>query len=283
MEEISTVADLRARLEPIRAAGGRVGMVGTSGAVHEGHQSLVRASAADNDITVMFWGGGARFDWMNSELQYERDFDRDRRLVEEAGADALFVPLDSELFPRAPFTQVSLPAMSSGAPGLEDPAHLDLIAMVMAKLWNMFGPCRSYFGEKDWQQLAMYKRMADDLCWPVEVVGCPTVRHDDGVAVSSRNSQLSPEARAAAPALYRALRAARDAVAAGVTSQERLATCFADAIGDAGRVEYFVAVDAETMAKVDPLVGEVRMLASMGLGSVRLVDNIGVTVAGGGS
>jgi pantoate--beta-alanine ligase len=278
MEEIRTVAELRAKLDGVRAGGGRVGMVGTSGGVHEGHRSLIRTSAADNDTTVMFWGGGNSFEWVNSELAYERDYDHDKRLVESAGADSIFVPYDEELFPDAPATHVSLPQFASGAPGLEDPAHLDLIAVVMAKLWNIFGPCRAYFGEKDWQQLAMYRRMAQDLCWPVEVVACPTVREDDGVAVSSRNAQLSPEERAQAPALYRALCTARDAVTAGERSHEVLAAIFTDAIGDATSIGYFVAVDAATIARLELLEGDVRLLASMSLGSVRLVDNLGVSI-----
>src|SRR5688500_9569253 len=156
-------------------------MIGTSGAVHGGHQSLVRAAAAENDIAVMFWGGGSRFDWTTSDVPTGRDYERDAALVFEAGAHAIFMPFDEELFSRAPMTRITLPAMSSGAPGLEDPTHLDLIALFMARLWNIFGPCRSYFGEKDWQQLAMFRRLADDLAFPVEVIGCPTVREDDGL------------------------------------------------------------------------------------------------------
>ena len=277
LDVIRTVKELRDGLDEVRRRGGRVGMVGTSGAVHDGHLSLMRASAAANDRTVVFWGGGARFDWMDSELQYERDYERDAALVLAAGADAIFMPFDDDLFPRPPFTRVSLPAMSSGAPGLEDPAHLDLIAMVMAKLWNVFGPCRSYFGEKDWQQLAMFRRLAEDLSYPVDVVGCPTVREHDGVAMSSRNAQLSPEERRRAPALYEALRAGADAVAAGERRTSALVDVVTAAIGGRGAVEYVVAVEADTMAAVDRVDGDVRLLASMRLGSVRLVDNVGVS------
>jgi pantoate--beta-alanine ligase len=124
----------------------------------------------------------------------------------------------------------------------------------------------------------MYRRMAQDLCWPVEVVACPTVREDDGVAVSSRNAQLSPEQRAHAPALYRALCTARDAVTDGERSHEELAAIFTDAIDGAGLVEYFVAVDAPTMTRLELLEGDVRLLASMSIGSVRLVDNVGLSI-----
>jgi pantoate--beta-alanine ligase len=276
METIRTVAELRAKLDAERARGHSIGMVGTSGAVHEGHLSLVRQSAKDNDITVMFWGGGGSFDWMASQITYARDMARDMELAERAGLEVVFAPFDSEFFPREPMTQVRLPAMSSGVPGLEDPAHLDLIAMVMCKLWNMFGPCRSYFGEKDWQQLAMYRRLADDLCWPVEVIGCPTIRDEDGLAVSSRNAQLTEEERMTAPVLYRGLLAAREVTEAGERSADVVMQTFVEVVGDVAKVQYFTAVEADTMAPIESLSGAVRLLASVQLGSVRLVDNVGV-------
>jgi len=279
METYRTVAELRSALDAQRTSAKRVGMVGTSGAIHKGHLSLVERSAKDNDVTVMFWGGAGSFDWMTSKVSYETDLARDMALAEAAGLDAVFIPYDHEFFPREPMTQVRLPALSSGVPGLEDPAHLDLIAMVMCKLWNMFGPCRSYFGEKDWQQLAMYRRLADDLCWPIEVVGCPTVREDDGLAISSRNSQLTDDQRATAPIIYRALKTARQAAVDGERSPTALSHLFTEAVDGAAKVQYFTAVNADTIAPVDPLAGSVRLLASIELGSVRLVDNLGVEIA----
>jgi pantoate--beta-alanine ligase len=280
MDEYRTVRELRGALDEVRCVGKRVGMVGTSGALHEGHLSLVRRSAAENDVTVMYWGGGASFEWMSSRIDYARDYARDMKLAREAGLDAVFAPHAEELFAREPMTRVSLPAMSAGLPGLEDPAHLDLIAMVMCKLWNMFGPCRSYSGEKDWQQLAMFKRLADDLCFPIEVIGCPTVRHPDGLAVSSRNGQLSADERERAPGLYRALCAARAAAAAGERSSRAVAKVFHDALGGCGEVLYFTAVQADSMAPLETLAGSVRFLASVRIGSVRLVDNVGVAAGG---
>ena len=279
MEQYRTVRDLRAALDGVRGRGAQVGMVGTSGAMHEGHLSLVERSASENDFTAMFWGGAAAFDWMASEIPYERDLERDFALAAAAGLDAIFVPYDEEFFPREPMTRVSLPGMSS-IPGLEDPAHLDLIAMVMCKLWNMFGACRAYFGEKDWQQLAMYKRLADDLCWPVEVIGCPTVREDDGLAVSSRNEQLTPEQRAVAPLLYRALIACRDAAVAGTRDADELFKVFAATLGAPNGARTFVAVEGDTMAPLTTLSGSVRLLASVELGSVRLLDNLGLELTG---
>jgi pantoate--beta-alanine ligase len=282
MELIRTVDELRARLDAERAAGRRVGMVGTSGGVHAGHQSLIRRAAAENDVTALYWGGApVDVSWHSGPLtMYERDAGLDWPLAEEAGCQILFAPSGEVLFPCVPATTVSLPSFSKDFPQLEDPAHLDLVALVMCKLWNMFGPCRNYSGEKDWQQLVMFMRLAQDLEYPVEVLGCPIVREDDGVAVSSRNAKLTPEQRAVAPVLYRALCASRDAASAGATTAGEIESVFADSVGDTAKVEYFAVVDGPTMAPLDTLSGSVRFLASIALGEVRLLDNVGLDVAG---
>jgi pantoate--beta-alanine ligase len=283
MELIRTVDELRARLDAERAAGRHVGMVGTSGGVHEGHQSLIRRAAAENDVTALYWGG-APVDvssWHSGPLtMYERDAGLDWPLAEDAGCQILFAPSGEVLFPSVPATRVSLPSFSKGFPQLEDPAHLDLIALVMCKLWNMFGPCRNYSGEKDWQQLVMFMRLAQDLEYPVEVLGCPIIREDDGVAVSSRNAKLTPEQRAVAPVLYRALCASRDAVSAGATTAVEIESVFAESVGDTAKVEYFAVVDGPTMTPLHSLSGSARFLASIALGDVRLLDNVGLDVAG---
>jgi len=278
MERYRTVRELREVLDPARARGERIGMVGTSGGMHQGHQSLIRRAAAENDVTALYWGGTpAELPWQSgSTITYEREAGHDFPLAEEAGCDILFAPGGDLMFPRAPMTTVTLPAMSSGIPQLEDPAHLDLIALAMCKLWNMFGPCRNYFGEKDWQQLAMFHRLAEDLAFPVEVLGCPTIRQSDGVAVSSRNAQLTTEQRAVAPVLYRALCASRDAALAGATTTAEVEKMFVNTVGDAAAIRYFAVVDGATMQPLDDLVGSVRLLASIELGSVRLLDNLGL-------
>src|SRR5665213_1698817 len=279
MQQVHTISNLRGRLDDIRSRGQRVGMVGTSGLLHSGHLSLIERSAADNDVTAMYWGGGASFGWMNSQIAYERDADRDFALAENAGLDLIFAPSNDELFSREPMTAVSLAAMSSGVPYLEEPQHLDLIAMVMSKLWNIFGPCRAYFGEKDWQQLALFQRLADDLAWPVEVIGCPTVREIDGLAISSRNERLTADERALAPVMYQALCACRQAALSGTRKRLDLADLFTDIIGDPECIRYFAAVEAATMQPLEELTDQVRLLASIELGSVRLLDNVGLDIA----
>ncbi len=282
MELYRTVSELRAVLDPERNAGKRIGMVGTSGGMHTGHQSLIRRSVEENDVTAMYWGGAPAdlSGWhAGSTFAYERDAGHDWPLAEAAGCDILFAPPGEVLFPRAPATTVTLPSFSSGFAQLEDPAHLDLIALAMCKLWNMFGPCRNYFGEKDWQQLVMFIRLAEDLEFPIEVVGAPTIREADGVAVSSRNAQLTSEQRAVAPVLYRALCASCDAAAAGASTAADLEQVFADSIGDTAAIQYFAVVDGPTMTPLHDLSGSVRILASIALGDTRLLDNIGVELA----
>jgi pantoate--beta-alanine ligase len=272
-------ADLGAYLDKVRASGQRVGMVGTSGAMHQGHLSLIRRAAEENDVTALFWGGRSDSDWMASRVGPGRNAERDFALAEGAGLDVVFAPQSSELYPDEPMTKVSLPAMSSELPQLESPAHLDLIAMTMGKLWHIFGPCRSYFGEKDWQQLAMFQRLAVDLAWPVEVIGCPTIRDERGLALSSRNHQLTQPQQAEAAVLYRALVAAGQAAFAGTRSARDLSAVFSETVSGVARILYFTPVVSATMKPLDELTGSVRLLASVEIGSVRLVDNIGIELS----
>jgi pantoate--beta-alanine ligase len=237
---------------------------------------LIRRAAAENDVTALFWGGRSASDWMPSQVGPGRNAERDFALAESAGLDIVFAPESGELFPTEPMTKVSLPAMSSEVPYLESPAHLDLIAMTMGKLWHLFGPCRSYFGEKDWQQLAMFRQLAADLAWPVEVVGCPTIRDERGLALSSRNQQLSEVQRAEASVLYGALVAARRAAVEGTRSTRELSAIFFEIVGSVARIRYFTAVASATMKPLNELTGSVRLLASIEIGAARLVDNIGI-------
>jgi pantoate--beta-alanine ligase len=272
-------ADLGAYLDEVRGNGLQVGMVGTSGAMHEGHLSLIRRAAEENDVTALFWGGRSASDWMASRVGPGRDAERDFALAEGAGLDVVFAPESSELYPNEPMTRVSLPAMSSELHHLESPAHLDLIAMTMGKLWHIFGPCRCYFGEKDWQQLAMFQRLAADLAWPVEVIGCPTIRDERGLALSSRNQQLSTARLAEAAVLYRALVEAGQAALTGTRSTRELSAIFSETVGTVARILYFTPVVSATMRPLDELTGSVRLLASVEVDSVRLVDNIGLELS----
>jgi pantoate--beta-alanine ligase len=164
--------------------------------------------------------------------------------------------------------------------GASRPTHFAGVATVVAKLFNIAGMCRAYFGEKDWQQLAVIRRMAADLSFPVEVVGCPTVREVDGLAMSSRNAYLAPDERAAAPVLHWALVAGAAAIAAGERDPTRVRALVTELIEaePLAELDYAEVVDARTLRGVDPLAGEVRLLAATRFGRARLIDNEGATI-----
>ena len=274
MRIINSVADLRRELNAARAKGARVGMMGTSGALHAGHLSLVRAAVEGSDLPVMgYFGGG-----INSQMPiaYRRDPERDLALCGDAGMQIAFVP-SGDFMPRRPAeTVISLPTLFGGdEPGMEDPKHLHQVTFAMAKLYNIFGECRMYSGEKDWQQLAVFKRLAEDLAFPVEVISCPTIREIDGLAMSSRNQKLTPEQRAKAPLLYKALNEAAAAIEAGERALARIRSLVAERIAPLGELDYLVSVDPGEITPNDPMTGEVRLLASVKVGEIRIVDNIG--------
>jgi pantoate--beta-alanine ligase len=175
---------------------------------------------------------------------------------------------------------VTVDALSDTLEGASRPGHFAGVATVVAKLFNAVGPCRAYFGEKDFQQLAVIRRMVRDLSFPVEAVGCPTVRELDGLAMSSRNSYLTPEERAAAPVVYRALQAGKAAILAGERDAgevRELMAAIVEAEPLAG-LDYVAAVDANSLQVPEPLTGNLRLLAAVRFGRARLIDNVGVTV-----
>jgi pantoate--beta-alanine ligase len=217
---------LRKELDAARAAGRTVGLVPTMGALHAGHVSLIRRSVGECDVTaVTVFVNPLQFGAGEDLAAYPRSFDADMEVAGAAGAGVLFAPTVSEMYPGG-------------------------VATVVAKLFNLAGPCRAYFGEKDWQQLRVVRRLVADLSFPVEVVACPTVRDADGLALSSRNARLSPEERRAATVLYRALTAHPGRRMADVVAKEPLATLdYAEVLPD-------------------------RLVIAAHVGDVRLIDNL---------
>jgi len=278
---VHTIAEVRALLDGARAEGRTVGLVPTMGALHAGHASLVARAAADCDVVaVTVFVNPLQFGPNEDFDAYPRTLDADVALAEASGASVLFAPSVAEMYPRPMATTVSVREGADVLEGAARPGHFDGVTTVVAKLFAIAGPCRAYFGEKDWQQLVLVTRMAADLSLPVVVVPCPTVREDDGLARSSRNVYLTPEERAAAPVIHRALRAGADAIAAGERSAAAVRATMR-AVLDAeplARVDYAEVVDAATLATVDPLVGELRLLAAVRFGAARLIDNVGARV-----
>jgi pantoate--beta-alanine ligase len=279
---ITTAKGFSDALEAERALGRRVGLVPTMGALHAGHRSLVERAATECDtVAVTVFVNPLQFTVAEDLDSYPRDLDGDVAQATAAGASLLFAPAVEEMYPGFPApvaTSVHVDAVGDTLEGASRPGHFDGVATVVAKLCSLAGRCRVYFGEKDFQQLAVVRRMAADLSLPVEIVACPTVREEDGLALSSRNARLSDDGRRAAVAQHRALDAGvdageRDPAAVGAVMRGVLSAT-------AGVVpDYAVAVDAATLAAPLRLVGEVRLLVAATVGPVRLIDNVGVVLA----
>jgi pantoate--beta-alanine ligase len=282
MKRVETIVELRALLDAQRAAGRTIGFVPTMGYLHAGHVSLMEAARRDNDVVVTsIFVNPLQFAAGEDLEDYPRDIERDTALAEAAGVDLLFVPAVGEMYPVPVSTTVSVAGPSEGFEGASRPTHFAGVATVVAKLFSITGACRAYFGEKDYQQLAVVTRMASDLSMPVEVVGCETVREPDGLAMSSRNAYLTPEERAAAPVLHRALRAGAATVLAGETDPSVVERTMAAVVGEEplADLDYAALVDATDLtvpSSVEP-GADLRLLLAVRFRSARLIDNLGVT------
>jgi pantoate--beta-alanine ligase len=279
MQILTKISEVRALLNGARAEGKTIGFAGTSGRVHEGHLSLLKRAVEENDLVLLGWFGEVKFPWSDNVLpgNYDRDWNRDRELIETTGIKYAFLPDGSDYAPSKPLTVTLVPLLASECPPMEPEAHLNMVSSATAKHFHIFGRCRYYSGEKDWQQLAIFKRMASDLASETEVVGCEVVREDDGLAMSSRNIKLSPEDRAKASALYQALLAGKAAVEGGELSSAAVETIVRDRLNDVGETVYAYCLDAETLQPMATLTGDIRIIASLKLGETPLVDNVGVT------
>ncbi len=276
---VSRVSDLRAAADTARSQGKRVGLVPTMGYLHEGHKSLVACSVAQNDLTVVsVFVNPLQFVEGEDYGAYPRDLERDCRICAEAGAGLVFAPPIEEVYPQAPVTAVVVRGFNAVLEGRFRPTHFDGVTTVVAKLFAMVGPARAYFGEKDYQQLAIIRTMAADLSLPMEVVGCPTLREPDGLAMSSRNIYLTTEQRPAATALWRSLQAGHEAVKGGSRDPSEVEAAMAEVLAAEAEVsvDYAAVVDAATLERPAVLAGELRLLVAARLGRARLIDNIGV-------
>ena len=272
---------LRKELDGVRAAARSVGLVPTMGSLHRGHASLIERSAADCDVTVVsIFVNPLQFGADEDLASYPRDLDADVALAGGCGATIVFAPPEGEMFPGGPpATAVEVAGLSDDLEGDSRPGHFRGVATVVARLFNLAGPCRAYFGEKDFQQLAVVRRMVADLGWPVEVVGCPTVRDDDGLAFSSRNAYLSPDERGAATVLHRAMVEAAAALAGGERGSDELRRRMAEVVAaePRARLDYAEVVDAATLVPLCTVSGDARLLLAAWIGATRLIDNLGVS------
>jgi pantoate--beta-alanine ligase len=268
-------------LEAERAQGRQVGLVPTMGALHAGHHALVARAAHECDVVaVTVFVNPLQFDDAGDLAAYHRDLPGDVALAASAGAALVFAPSVEEMypgFPAPPSTTVHVSGVSEGLEGASRPGHFEGVATVVAKLFALAGRCRAYFGEKDYQQLAVVRRMAKDLSLPVDVVACPTGRDSDGLALSSRNARLAPGERRAALALPRALDAGLAALRAGERRASVVRAAMRAVLAAEVLVEpdYVEVVDASTLEVRELLQGEVRLLVAARVGAVRLIDNDG--------
>ena len=273
---LRSVADLSATVSAWKDAGARVGVVPTMGALHEGHLSLVRAARVGADrVIVTIFVNPAQFNNPDDLAKYPRTEEADLALLAPLGVDAVFSPPPDQVYPPGFATRVSVAGISDPLEGAFRPGHFDGVATVVAKLFGMTRADRAWFGQKDWQQLMVVRRMVDDLNIPVEVIGAETVREGDGLALSSRNARLSPAARAQAVALPQAMRAVSAAVRAGGDPTQALEAARAAILaGGFASIDYLEIREAATLGPWPGGDVPARILAAATVGGVRLIDNI---------
>src|SRR6201996_3251242 len=278
---VRSVGELRAALLPHRRAGRTIGLVPTMGFLHEGHVSLLRAARAETDVVVMsLFVNPTQFAPGEDLDRYPRDEERDLRLATEAGTDLVFAPDVAELYPDGFATAVevtgNLTSVLDGDPGRRGPGHFRGVTTVVAKLFNIVGPDVAYFGQKDAQQAAVIKRMVRDLDLPVRIEVMPTVREEDGLAMSSRNVYLEPADRLRAVALSRAVAAAEQQALALDSLDAGLAAARIELAAAAIEPEYLEARDAETLEPAERLRAGRPVLIAVAaqVGGARLIDNV---------
>jgi len=271
-----SIAELRKRVAAWRAAGERVGLVPTMGALHAGHLALVAAARAEcRRVVVSIFVNPRQFGPREDFANYPRPEADDLTKLSKAAADLVYMPAVDEMYPTGFATAISVGGPSEGLCGAQRPGHFDGVATVVAKLLIQAAPDAAYFGEKDYQQLMVVRRLAHDLNLPIAIVGVPTVRDADGLALSSRNVYLSAEERSIAPNLHRVLRETAATIAGGEPPAPALCRATA-ALGERGfKVEYLELRDAATLAPLaDTPIQPARLLAAVHFGRTRLIDNI---------
>jgi len=282
-QTVTTVAHLREYVRRQKHDRKTIGLVPTMGALHEGHLSLVRRAASENARTIVsIFVNPIQFGPHEDLQKYPRDLARDTELSRSAGADVVFAPTAEEVYPEGFSTFVEVEKVTAGLCGASRPGHFRGVATVCAKLFAMAEPDRVYFGEKDYQQLVVIRRMVADLNMPIEVVACPTVREPDGLALSSRNAYLDADMRRHALVLYRSLVEAKRVVEeAHVTRASEITAAMRKVIQTApAKIDYIAVVHPETLEPLDAVTGEAVVALAVFINKIRLIDNIRVQPKG---
>ena len=273
---VKTIEEVRAQVKAWRAEGLTVGLVPTMGSLHEGHQSLIARSVAENDRTVVSdFVNPIQFGPTEDLATYPRDIERDAALCESTGANLIFHPEADEMYAPDFCTYVDMDHLTKGLCGKTRPIHFRGVCTVVSKLFHIVQPDRAYFGQKDAQQLAVIRRMVRDLNMPLTIVGCPIIREEDGLAKSSRNTYLSAEERKAALCLSRGLNKGKAAVEAGETDAEKVKAIITAEIEaePLSRIDYVEIVDWNNLEPVSSTEGSILAAVAVYIGKTRLIDN----------
>ena len=279
MKVTTTVLETRQLVRQWKKEGKSIGLVPTMGFLHEGHASLIARARKENDIVVVSDFVNPTQFGPNEDLEaYPRDFERDSALCESLGADLIFHPEPEEMY-HDPCAFVSIDTLSETLCGKTRPIHFKGVCTVVSKLFHIAAPDRAYFGQKDAQQLAIIKKMVLDLNFDVEVVGCPIVREEDGLAKSSRNTYLSAEERKAALCLSKAVKKGQELIKAGCSAEDVLAPMRAIIEAEPlSKIDYVSMVDALTMQPVEKVEKDVLVAMAVYIGKTRLIDNFSYEV-----
>jgi len=277
MKICATIPEARAACRAARASHKRLGLVPTMGALHEGHLSLVRAAKAQCDaVAVSIFVNPTQFGPTEDLSKYPRQFDRDCRLLENEGVEILFAPPVEEIYPDGEVTWVFVESLSEKLDGRSRPGHFRGVTTIVAKLFHILEPEAAFFGQKDAAQLAVIRRMVEDLNFAVAIVACPIVREPDGLAMSSRNAYLNREERGRAQVLQRSLQKARQQFQAGERCAAKLISAAKEVLAGEPQValDYFEIVDPDTLDPVEQISQETLVAVAAYVGSTRLIDNM---------
>lgn len=282
MKTETTIQGLSASLNPARSARKIIGFVPTMGNLHQGHLNLVREARKLCDVVVVSifvnpiqFGPNEDFD------NYPRTLEQDQQLLADVGCDIVFAPTVEQMYGNKPrLTNISVSGITNDLCGLQRPGHFDGVAVVVTKLFNIVQPNYAFFGQKDYQQLAVIRQFVQDLNIPLEVIGVPIARAEDGLALSSRNGYLSEQERATAPVIFQSLKTAEQQLHAGKTLEEALAG-IRQTLTDAGLVVDYVKARTPELQKIDEFNQDVVILIAAKLGKTRLIDNLQIKYAAG--
>ena len=280
MKIVSTIKEVRECVSAWSWEGQSVGFVPTMGYLHEGHMSLIDAARENDKVVVSIFVNPMQFG-PNEDLEsYPRDLNRDANMCKEHGVDLIFHPTPEEMYGDNFYSFVDMDVLTQELCGLTRPVHFRGVCTVVTKLFNIVAPDRAYFGQKDAQQLAIIRRMVKDLNMPIEIIGCPIIREEDGLAKSSRNTYLSTEERKAALVLSRSIFLAREMIEKGERSAKLILEAMTKEIEKEplAKIDYVKAVDLATIQQTDYIKGEVLIAIAVYIGKTRLIDNVAVNI-----